>query len=1128
MVGPKYYAEKRSSRSIGRTVASAAVVFSLSTLGCDTTVQSLIDSTGSTQSIVTFATMEDQPVTVSIDALPDNTPLADIVIASAPEHGTLQSLDAASTDGVSVTFNPDSGFVGEDAFTLELQQNEHTTQTAIVNVIVYPEIRFEVNIVAESPMLVVDCEAFSPSGHALPEGTYQWGLDGVAESGPMTTNSKRRHTFSATGTHVVTLTVMLSTMSVYQCSSGPSGDDKEAEVASSSTQITTAPAAALLVVSDDSLNADGTVGGPFNPSSIEYTISNPGGEPILWSAYKTQNWVSLSSSGGTLQANESTLLVVSLNNTADALTAGDYSDTVTITNATNGQGTTNRAVNLTVAPVGDLAVTPGTTLSAVGPAGGPFTPATVDYVLTNSGSTPINWTAGATANWVTLSSNSGTLAPSVSSTLTISINADANSLAVGNHSGFLTITNTTNGSGTTTRAFAITVNPLGTLAVSPNTDFSSSGTVGGPFSPATKDYVLTNAGSTTISWTASATQSWVTLSDNSGVLQPSSTTTLSISINTDANSLTAGTHDDALTITNTTNANGSTSRHLSLTVVPTSTIIVPGTGFEGDTPQPPIVGSGHGADARAIARWDVVPYQTFDDDLQVGVIAFHINGIDRVEFSANGGPWTVIREMSENPRTGVWEYFATLQASQIPDGPLELRAIAYPVVGTPRVLQDASTAAWGNQDAMSLHLYANAGGTLNQGTVYVSAAGSDSTGNGSSANPYASIWKALVTMRDELASFDGGTIEIVSAGTYDISQVQNPGLANSYWVTIRKSESLPASPVIIAPTSRSLLRPGCSKLRFEGLAFDFSLISQVYKGDQEHIWFDSCTWFQSDGKDASYPGQTVPIRNEAGTVYVTNSVATEMLYGFTNCTMVRNSRCADISGDSYANTACVINGVTDGITTDSAFHQDTHQYHSRAWENVILYNVVNYGLDVDGVQNFFLDHYMGGVYPSLYTDIAFVNIAFENAQASSTVPVSQLHGTNSHVLFINIGNPGQKFLLKTRHQNANGASPYSATNCAFINCLLEGVNIDNGADWPMLDLEFQNCHFVQAGDQRGDSPTSGAIAFAKQTDDLFLWTGNASALLEESGAVLPGYRTWKWDNTNASPPDRGAIAWDAP
>src|SRR5262245_22444057 len=61
--------------------------------------------------------------------------------------------------------------------------------------------------------------------------------------------------------------------------------------------------------------------------------------------------------------------------------------------------------------------------------------------------------------------------------------------------------------------------------------------------------------------------------------------------------------------------------------------LVPGPGFVTSTPTPFPQGAAGmpGADAKVIGAWDIVPYQTFTSTLNIGVIAFHMNGVDRVE-----------------------------------------------------------------------------------------------------------------------------------------------------------------------------------------------------------------------------------------------------------------------------------------------------------------------------------------------------------------------------------------------------------------------------------------------------------------------------------------------------------------
>jgi uncharacterized repeat protein (TIGR02543 family) len=106
---------------------------------------------------------------------------------------------------------------------------------------------------------------------------------------------------------------------------------------------------ALAVTPATGLSATGAPGGPFTPASSSYTLQNPGNSAITWSAAPTQPWVTLSSGGGSLAPGASATVTVSLNQTAATLPLGNYSDVVTFSNATNGNGSTTRPVNLTIA-----------------------------------------------------------------------------------------------------------------------------------------------------------------------------------------------------------------------------------------------------------------------------------------------------------------------------------------------------------------------------------------------------------------------------------------------------------------------------------------------------------------------------------------------------------------------------------------------------------------------------------------------------------------------------------------------------------------------------------------------------------------------------------------------------------
>jgi hypothetical protein len=118
--------------------------------------------------------------------------------------------------------------------------------------------------------------------------------------------------------------------------------------------VTIAPPAGLLEVTPaDDLKASGTVGGPFSPSSIVYTLTNPGGSTLDWTASNPQGWVSLSATGGTLAAGASTTVTVAFNDYTGTLGVDSYAQTVSFLNTTTGQGDTTRTVDLTVEPALD-------------------------------------------------------------------------------------------------------------------------------------------------------------------------------------------------------------------------------------------------------------------------------------------------------------------------------------------------------------------------------------------------------------------------------------------------------------------------------------------------------------------------------------------------------------------------------------------------------------------------------------------------------------------------------------------------------------------------------------------------------------------------------------------------------
>jgi len=201
----------------------------------------------------------------------------------------------------------------------------------------------------------------------------------------------------------------------------------------------------------------GSQGGPFSPSSQVYTLNNTNATSLSWGAVKNASWLTLSATNGTLMAGASTNIVALITNaTANALAGGVYGDQITFRNTVSGAGVT-RSASLTVLALPRLSVSPTATFNSSGAIGGPFSPVSQTYTLSNTGSGALNWTVGKSAAWLTLSFTSGSLAAGGSTTVVASVNANANALAAGAYGDTIGFTNTTNGLGNTNRVVSLVV-----------------------------------------------------------------------------------------------------------------------------------------------------------------------------------------------------------------------------------------------------------------------------------------------------------------------------------------------------------------------------------------------------------------------------------------------------------------------------------------------------------------------------------------------------------------------------------------------------------------------------------------------------------------------------------------------
>jgi len=335
-------------------------------------------------------------------------------------------------------------------------------------------------------------------------------------------------------------------------------------VGGGSTELTVSPLAGMTII--------GSSGGSIVPDELTYTLGNSSGSTITWTATKSQPWITLSSGGGTIPSGGQVSLTATANAASVGLLGpGLYSDSIVITN-TGGAGSTSRPVTLTLLEGNQsFYITPQEGLVSNGPAGGPFAPAKIDYLFSNLGTQTISWSAAATPSWAGLSATSGQVAAGGQTVFTVSIDASvASGLAPGAYSDNVVIT--TDVAGSFARTLDLTVTgALQGLSTTPAQGLTSTGVEGGPFSPASMVYTLTNNDATTMTWSASVDQGWVDLSSSGGQLASGAQASLTASIDQAvAGGLALGGYSATIDIVNETSGMGTTTRTASLNVVSAS------------------------------------------------------------------------------------------------------------------------------------------------------------------------------------------------------------------------------------------------------------------------------------------------------------------------------------------------------------------------------------------------------------------------------------------------------------------------------------------------------------------------------------------------------------------------------
>ena len=215
-------------------------------------------------------------------------------------------------------------------------------------------------------------------------------------------------------------------------------------------------------------------------------------------------------------------------------------------------------------------MTPTGGLTSSGLAGGPFTPSSRLTSAPEHRRNGHQWDEYEQPTWTTLSAASGTLAAGATATVTVTINTGGQPAGRRDLEQQVTFANMTNGSGTTTRPVTSTVSAPGALrsrrpAPSRPRAWSAvrSRRRPGLHAPerGRREHQLDLREDPGMSSVPFA----------SGTLAVGATATVTVTINTAANALAAGTFNDTVTFTNTTNGSGNQTTQVAL-----QTVVAPG------------------------------------------------------------------------------------------------------------------------------------------------------------------------------------------------------------------------------------------------------------------------------------------------------------------------------------------------------------------------------------------------------------------------------------------------------------------------------------------------------------------------------------------------------------------------
>ncbi len=259
-------------------------------------------------------------------------------------------------------------------------------------------------------------------------------------------------------------------------------------------------------------------------TQVPLAIRNTGGGAMTYSLSKTQSWLALSHTSGTVIAETDTVYV---NLDSRTLAAGTYNDTITVSSPEASNSPQAIPVTFTLSHVNMLVASPN---------GG--------EVLYSNGSTDIRWVSSLGGN-VSIELLKGGVFDSLIAASTTNDASYAWTVPLGKNGTNYTIRITSLSpspvySDESDGSFSI-MQPVVSLSTTNIVENGLSGSVGPQV-----ELRINNTSGGVMTYSLSKTQSWLTLSPTSGTV---STETDTIFVNFNATTLAAGTYNDTITIT---------------------------------------------------------------------------------------------------------------------------------------------------------------------------------------------------------------------------------------------------------------------------------------------------------------------------------------------------------------------------------------------------------------------------------------------------------------------------------------------------------------------------------------------------------------------------------------------------